>query len=94
MAGAGLFPASDIRVAFLFESGLPCGTTRSSSTTGSSNGASLARWPFIAEASFEVFVGRLVVTAFFKAFAERFALALPAKVCLLLRLLVERLAIF
>ena len=39
-------------------------------------------------------VGRLVVTAFFKAFAERFALALPAKVCLLLRLLVERLAIF
>jgi hypothetical protein len=40
-------------------------------------------------------VGRLVVAAFFKAFAERFALALPAKVCLLLlRLLVERLAIF
>jgi hypothetical protein len=39
-------------------------------------------------------VGRLAVAAFFKAFAERFALALPAKVCLLLRLLVERLAIF
>jgi hypothetical protein len=71
-----------------------CGTTRSSSTTGSSHGASLARVPFIADGSFEVFVGRLVVAAFFKAFAKRFALALLGKVCRLLRLLVERLAIF
>lgn len=50
--------------------------------------------PFIADGSFEVFVGRLVVAAFFKAFAKRFALALLGKVCRLLRLLVERLAIF
>jgi hypothetical protein len=50
-------------------------------TTGSSNGASLARGPFIADGSFEVFVGRLVVAAFFKAFTKRFALALLGKVC-------------
>jgi hypothetical protein len=35
---------------------------------------------FIADGSFEVFVGRLVVAAFFKAFAKRFALALLGKV--------------
>jgi hypothetical protein len=39
-------------------------------------------------------VGRLVVAAFFKPFAKRFALALLGKVCLLLRPLVECLAIF
>ena len=50
-------------------------------TTGSSNGASLAGGPFIADGSFEVFVGRLVVAAFFKAFTKRFALALLGKVC-------------
>jgi hypothetical protein len=35
-----------------------------------------------------------VVAAFFKAFTKRFALALLGKVCLLLRPLIERLAIF
>jgi hypothetical protein len=55
------------------------------------------RWPsgpFIAGGSFEFFVGRLVATAFFKPLVARVALAMLAKVCLLLRLLVERLAIF